>query len=389
MDMERIIILSNIGSASKKYSVYQEDKEVAWFHFEKQNEEFIVSTKIFSTFEKKFIQEEQYNSALLYVFELLNKSKIVSEYKDVHIICLRVVVPHEDFVEDIVCTSEVFEKLKKLKQIDPIHIEPALSEIDLIYRNFPPTTEVLIISDSCFHKTSQKRIPLMFSKPVHTIGYHGLSCESVLSILEDNNIKHSKLISVHLGGGSSVSAIRNKISVYNSMEFSPLDGILMSSRSGSIDPFAILLYMREHNLSYEQTLEHLYYKSGLFALSEGLSNDLRIIRENAFKGNNAAKQAITQYVDSITSHICKAISYIQGVDALVFTGTIGYRAHYIREMVIEKLLWLGCTIDHTDNMETTDTFFEISAFNSKIKIYVIQVDEMKEMHKHIQKKNKK
>lgn len=389
MDMERIIILSNIGSASKKYSVYQDDKEIAWFHFEKQNEEFIVSTKIFSTFEKKFVQESQYKEAILYVSDILKVAKIIPETKDIHSVGLRVVVPHQDFIEDTLCTSKIFEKLKELEQIDPIHITPAISEINLISKNFSSSTQIIIISDSSFHKTSQKRIPLMFLKPTYTIGYHGLSCESVLSTLKENNIKHSKLISVHLGGGSSVTAIRNNVSVYNSMEFSPLDGILMSSRSGSIDPFAILLYMREHNLSYEQTVEHLYYKSGLFALSDGLSSDLRLIRENAFKGNDSAKHAISQYVDSITSHICEAISYTQGIDTLVFTGTIGYRAHYIREMVVEKLLWLGCTIDHTDNMETSDTFFEISAFNSKIKIFVLQVDEMKEMHKHIQEKIEK
>jgi acetate kinase len=169
------------------------------------------------------------------------------------------------------------------------------------------------------------------------------------------------------------------------MEFSPLDGILMSSRSGSIDPFAILLYMRENNLSYEETLDHLYNKSGLFAVSDGLSSDLRVIRENAFKGNASAQYAVRQYVDSIASHICQAISYTQGIDTLVFTGTIGYRAYWIREMVIEKLLWLGCTLDHTDNTESGSTCFEVSAFNSKIKIYVIQIDEMKEMHKHLQK----
>jgi acetate kinase len=296
---------------------------------------------------------------------------------------LRVVVPHSDFIENVECTPQVLEKLRQFEKNDPIHITPALTEIQNIQKYFSSSTKLYIISDSSFHTSSKKRIPLVFERPVYTIGYHGLSCESILSILKEKNISHSKLISVHLGGGSSVTAIRNGISIYNSMEFSPLNGILMSSRSGSIDPFAILLYMREKNLSYEQTLEDLYNKSGLWALSGGLSNDLRVVRENAFKGNTFAKDAITQFIDSIASHVSAAISYTQGIDTLVFTGTIGYRAHYIREMVIEKLAWLGCVIDHTDNMESNDICFEISAFNSKIKIYVIQVDEMKEMHKHL------
>ena len=381
--MERIIILSNIGSASKKYSVYQNDKEIAWFHFEKQDAEYIVSSKIYSSFEKKYITEDQYRTAIVYVSRELCNSKIISDIQDISVIGLRVVIPHVDFVKDVICTSQILEQFSSLQHIDPIHISPVISEIELIQNNFSKDSMICIVSDSGFHMTSSKKIPLLFSKNVHTIGYHGLSCESILSILSQKNISHSKLISVHLGGGSSVTAIKNNKSMYNSMEFSPLDGIIMSSRSGSIDPFAILLYMRENNLSYEQTLEHLYTKSGLFALSNGLSNDLRVIREHAFKGDISAKDAITLYVDSIVANICKAISYTQGVDTIVFTGTIGYRAHWIRELVLEKLSWIGCVIDHTDNIEVSDMCCEISAFNSKVKIYAIQVDEMKEMHKHI------
>lgn len=385
MDMERITIVSNIGSASKKYSVYQGGLEIAWFHFEKQGEEFLASYKINSGFEKKYIQKEEYEKSIIFVYDHIQKAQNIHSHDDVATIALRVVVPNKDFVKDTICTPEVLESLKSLKEIDPIHITPVLQEITVIQEFFTSHPTLLFISDSTFHISSQRQIPLMFNAPVHTIGYHGLSCESVLSSLKEKNITHSKLISVHLGGGSSVSAIVNGVSVYNSMEFSPLDGIIMSSRSGSIDPFALLLYMREHNLSYEQTLEDLYTKSGLYALSGGISSDLRIIREEAFKGNNQAKKAIMQYIDSVVSHICEAMAYTQGIDTLVFTGTIGYRAAYIREMVIEKLLWLGCILDHTDNLEVSDSCSDISAYNSKVKIYAVQVDEMKEMHKHTQK----
>ena len=386
MDMERIKILSNIGSASKKYSVYQNDIEIGWFHFEKQKEEFFASYKIRSKFEKKIIQEEFYQEALLYVCDLLIENKIIINKDKIHDIALRVVVPHVDFIEDKICTDEVITQLESLQKIDPIHITPALNEIAVIKNNFSNEVRIYIISDSAFHKTARKKIPLLSEKPIYTIGYHGLSCESVLSILEEKDIFYTKLVIAHLGGGSSVTAVVHGISVYNSMDFSPLAGPIMSSRSGSIDPFLILSHMQEKNSSYEQMIHDLYYSSGLYALSDGLSNDLRDIREHAFKGNYSAKETILQYVDSITAHICTALSYSRGVDTLVFTGTIGYRAHWLREMIVEKLAWLGCIIDHTDNMETQDICFEISAFDSKIKIYVIQVDEMKEMHKHLEKK---
>lgn len=168
------------------------------------------------------------------------------------------------------------------------------------------------------------------------------------------------------------------------MEVSPLSGVLMSTRSGSIDPFAVLLYMKEHSLSYEEALRHLYEYSGLKALS-GVSGDLRVVREEAFKGNKDAKSAILQFVDSIATNIAKAAAFTQGLDTLVFTGTIGLRATYIREMVLERMLWLGCVTDHYKNTDQGNSCFEISAHDSKVKIFVVQIDEMKEMHRHLQK----
>jgi len=386
--MEKITILSNIGSASKKYSVYRGNVEIAWFNFEKHGDEFLCSSKIHSIFEKKHVTENQYDQAIVDVFESMQKSHAVDDRKDITSVAIRIVVPHPDFVLDAVCTPAILEKLKELQTIDPIHITPTLTEVQLAQDFFGYELPIYFISDSSFHTSSQKKIPLNFEKPTYTIGYHGLSCESILSFLKDENVEHQKLIVVHLGSGSSVTAIKNGKSAYNSMEFSPLDGVLMSSRPGSIDPFAILLYMKQFGLSYEQTLEHLYTESGLKSLS-GLSTDLRVIREEAFKGNQDAKYAITQFIDSIVAHICKALAYTQGVDTLVFTGTIGFRASYIREMVVEKLLWLGCVLNHSKNTDTRDICFEISAHDSKIKLFAIQVDEMKEMHKHVGKFLKK
>lgn len=382
--MDQIIILSNIGSASKKYSVYQDSIEVAWFHFEQTGEEFLCSYKINAQFEKRHITSKIYNDSIIDIFESLQKFKIVTRKDDVSAIALRVVVPHNDFVLDTRCTPEIFENLKLFQEKDPLHVSSVVDEIVDIQNFFGLEIPLYLISDSSFHSLNKKQVPLNFEKPIFTIGYHGLSCESVISSLKKNNIEHSKLIVAHLGGGSSVTAISNGISVYNSMEVSPISGVLMSTRSGSIDPFAVLFYMKEHSLSYEQALEHLYTQSGLKNLS-GVSGDLRVIREEAFKGNKKAKYAINQFVDSIVSNICKAAAYTQGIDTLVFSGTIGLRAMYIREMVLEKLLWLGCILDHQKNTDSSDDCFEISAHNSKIKIFVVQVDEMKEMHTHIQK----
>lgn len=379
--MESIIILSNPGSASRKYSIYQEGREIAWFHFEKQADEFVCSYKIINIFQRIFVTPPQYKEALYFVIDLLKQSGVLQDESDIQSLSIRTVIPDADFSKDLILTPELIEYLKKLQPYDPLHITPVIDEFEVIKKYLSNKISVCLISDSTFHSTARKKLPVGLEKDLYTIGYHGLSCESVLTILEQNKIQHSKLIVCHLGGGSSISAIRSGKSVYNSMDYSPLSGMFMASRSGSIDPFLILLIMKEKKMTYEQTLMFLYSESGLKALSK-VSDDLRVVREEAFKGNQHAKQAIIQFVDSICAYVCHAISYTEGIDTLVFTGTIGFRASYIREMVTAKLKWLGIVINHDKNLDDIDTCFEISSYDSKIKVYVVMIDEMKEMHTH-------
>lgn len=381
MGMESIRIFSNPGSSSKKYSVYSEDTEIAWLHFEKQNTDFVCSYKVVNTFQKVYVDEDVYTEALLFVINLLEKESIIQDKKEIKSISIRTVIPDSNFVKDIVLTKRIIKKLTNIQSYDPLHITPVVDELQTIEKFVYAKTKICLISDSTFHETSKRLLPVKFENDMYSIGYHGLSCESVLSILDSQNIKHSKLVVCHLGGGSSVSTILNGKSVYNSMDYSPLGGTFMASRSGSVDPFLILSLMKEKDVTYQDALLHLYKDSGLKALSK-TSDDLRVVREEAFKGNADAKQAIIQFVDSITSYILKAASYSNGIDTLVFTGTIGFRASYIREMVAEKLRWIGVIMNHDKNLEDMNTCFEISRYDSKIKIYVVLIDEMREMHKH-------
>jgi acetate kinase len=379
--MAGIIILSNPGSASKKYSVYREGVEAAWFHFEKAEKGYVCSCKAVTTFEKKFVSEDQYHASLDFVIEAIQKAGLTRESSDIQAVSIRTVIPDPDFVSDSLLTPQVAKYLKKLSVLDPLHLGPVLDEIEVIKKSVSKRTFVCLISDSSFHASARRKMPIDLGRDVFTIGYHGLSCESALSILDQAEVKHSKLVVCHLGGGSSITSITSGKSAYNTMEYSPLGGMFMASRPGSIDPFLVLQIMHEKKLSYEDGLKFLYTNSGLKALS-GVSGDLREVREEAFKGNQHAKQAIMQFVDSIVAHICKAAAYTQGMDTLVFTGTIGFRATYIREMVVDKLKWLGIRLNHDKNLEDLDTCFEISAHDSMTRVMVIQIDEMREMHRH-------
>jgi acetate kinase len=381
--MEKIIILSNLGSTSKKYSIYKNNIECAWFAIEKKENEYICSSKINSQFEKKYISEEVYIDALMFVIQSLIETKEIKSDKDVQCVSIRLVVPDGEFVQDMLCTPEIYKKLKAHVQLDPLHIAPVLHEIELVQKIHDSQIPIYLISDSTFHKDFNIPIAVPFEKQQYTIGYHGLACESVLNVLDKYSLPYSKLIIAHLGGGSSVTGVVNKKSVFNSMQFSPLGGVIMSSRSGSVDPFLIIKYMQEHNLKYDQMLDVLYSQSGLLALS-GISSDLRIIKEHALAGSQRAKDTIMLFVDSIVATIAQTCTYTRGVDTLVFSGTIGIRAGYIRELVIEKLMWLGFILDHSKNNEAGEECFEISAYDSKVNIYIVHIDEMKEMHRHTQ-----
>jgi acetate kinase len=379
--MEGIVLLSNPGSASKKYSVYSSGVEVGWFHFEKDAGTYSCSFKVVTAFEKRPVSESEYHQSLDFVLSALHTAGITREVSDVYAVSIRTVIPDPDFVVDSLLTPQVAKYLKGLSVLDPLHINPVLDEIEVIKKSVAKRTFVCLISDSSFHTTSRRKMPVDLGRDIYGIGYHGLSCESVLARLEEAKIKHSKLVVCHLGGGSSVSAIAKSKSVYNTMEYSPLGGMFMASRPGSIDPFLVMQIMHEKKLSYEDGLKFLYTNSGLKALS-GVSDDLREVRAEAFKGNQHAKQAIIQFVDSIAAHVCKAMSYTQGIDTLVFAGTIGFRAAYIREMVAERLSWLGIRLNHDRNLDDLDTCFEISDHNSSVRVVVVQIDEMREMHRH-------
>lgn len=379
--MERVIILSNPGSASKKYSVYQEGVEIAWFHLEETGDGYMCSCKIFSTFEKKYVTDDEYRQSLGFVMVQIQKAGLTREPSDIHAVSIRTVIPDPDFATDSLLTAPVAKYLKKLSVLDPLHLNPLMDEIESIKKSVSKRTFVCLISDSSFHVSGRRKLPIDIGRDIYTIGYHGLSCESTLSLLEKAKFKHSKLILCHLGGGCSVTAIMNGKSVYNSMEYSPLGGTFMATRPGSIDPFLVLQIMYEKKLSYEDGLKFLYTNSGLKALS-GVSGDLREVREEAFKGNQHAKQAIMQFVNSIASYVCTAASYAGGIDTLVFTGTIGFRAAYIREMVSERLSWLGIKLNHDRNLDDLTTCFEISNHDSPVRVVVVQIDEMQEMHRH-------
>jgi len=378
------ILIINIGSASKKYSVFEGVDEVLFFHFEKSGKENILTVKGSGRFEKDKISEDDYKKSLEFLSDYLGDNMGIS-MDEIYAISFRVVAPGSFFLDNKEIDDEYISELEKTKKYAGIHIRPVIEEIKnakKVYKN----RKMFGVSDSAFHKTKLEESKYYgISKKLQDkydykrFGFHGISVESVVEkIKEEEKTIPEKLLVCHLGGGISFTAINNGKSLDNSMGFSPLEGPLMATRSGSVD-FTLIqdLFNKEKIKSDSKKTEFLFEKSGLLGLS-GFSNDLRILKEETFKGNKDARFAIRVYVFNIVKEISKMISVLKGIDVLVFTGTIGFRASFMRELIIEELRWMGMYIDLEKNSgnDALSQYFYINSFDSKVKILVCETDEM-------------
>jgi acetate kinase len=380
------ILIVNIGSASKKYAIYDGMDEVLFCHFEKGDKENLISIRTSEKFEKNSISADDYNNSL----EFLNNyafENLKIGIDDIYAVSFRVVSPGSFFLDNQEIDEEYLEKLKQAENYDEIHIRPVYDEI-IHARKIFKEQKFIGISDSAFHKTKLEESKYYgISKKIQDendykrFGYHGISMQSVAEKIRDNEKEMLKKVVVcHLGSGISITALMNGKSLDNTMGFSPLEGPVMSTRSGSVDP--VLIFDLFNGEKKNEKIEFLFEESGLLGLS-GVSGDLRIIKQEVFKGNQNAKFALKVYIFNILKKIAEMVSVLKGIDAIVFTGTIGFRSGFTRELILEDLRWLGLDFDleKNANFDMSSDYFCIQSFDSKIKIIVCETDEMKEMSK--------
>src|SRR5262245_12199883 len=244
----------------------------------------------------------------------------------------RVVHGGPRFVEPIVIDDSVKAAIRELTPLAPLHNEPALTAIEEAQRALPTVPHVAVF-DTAFHETMPEEamryaVPQQwFDWGVRRYGFHGLSVEWAAS-----QVQVPRLAVCHLGGGSSVTAVLDGRSVETTMGFSPLEGVPMTTRSGSVDPGALLYLMRERGLSADDLDRALEHESGLAALS-GTSGDVRELAEDSL--------ALAVYVHRVTAAVAASAAALGGLDALVFTGGIGEHSALVRERVCQRLRFLG------------------------------------------------
>lgn len=380
-----LIFIVNPGSASRKYALFVDGHRQASIHFE------LVDNKVVGhlyyaggQYSAKYDDSNLANTPHR-TLPLLRKYNVISQKDKITAIGIRVVAPSRQFMKDLLITDEVEASLERLKLTTPIHIKTSLAEIKQLKVRFPDTP-IIAISDSAFHSTKPEysrhygfdtEVAEKFG--IERYGFHGISVGSVIKHLKENKMLLPKTIVCHLGSGSSLTAILDGRSVDNTMGYSPLEGLMMSTRSGNIDVVAALALKKSMKWSDDELEDYLNKKSGLLGVS-GKSDDIRQLVINEAKLDKRSKLALDIFVYRIKQAIGQMAASMGGVNCLVFTGTVSERSHIIRGRVLENLDYLGFKCSSVLNKQTYEPsgVVNIASHTSK-PILIIPTDEAAEI----------
>ena len=385
MASESLTLVVNPGSASRKYAVFANGHKWASINFEFVDGKIVGNIEHAGERHSIGYDDIDLDSVSRYVLPLLRDHKVIDDSDKVTVIGIRIVAPGQRFMQDELITTEIEAVLEEAQKIVPLHITTELLEIKQLKINFPGVP-IITISDSEFHATKPTwawyygiDTNLADKCDIKRYGYHGVSVESVVRHLENRNMLMPKIVVCHLGSGSSVTAVSGGKSVDTTMGYTPLEGLVMASRSGNIDVSGALAIKRELQLSDDGLEEYLNKQSGLLGLS-GSSNDIRQLLVSEEKGDEKAKLALNIFVYRVQQAIGQMAASMGGVDCLVFTATIGERSSIIRGRILERLGFLGFEIDSDLNNNTLEPSEATNIANTKDKpVLVISTDEAAEI----------
>lgn len=295
---------------------------------------------------------------------------------DLSVVGHRVVHGGVDFAAPVVLDDGIFARLEALTPLAPLHQPHNLAVIRALRAANPDLPQIACF-DTAFHRSqpvlaTSFAIPRKFTEDgVRRYGFHGLSYQSVLRQLIQiaPEMRRARIIAAHLGNGASLCAIHEGRSVASTMGFTAVDGLMMGTRCGSIDPGALIYLMDAYGMGPREVEDLIYRRSGLLGVS-GLSSDMRLLRASS---GMAAKEAIDLFVYRIIREIGSLVAALGGLDAVVFTGGIGENDPETRAAVAQGCRWLGLEIDEETNR--TPLTATISAPGSKVDVFVIATDE--------------
>ena len=381
------ILVLNCGSSSLKYQLINMETEevLASGKYERIGEEEAFNTHKVNG-KKIEVKKPAYNHKEAIEFVLAQftnpEYKVIDSLDEIDAIGHRVVHGGEIFKESAVIDEKVMQQISECGEFAPLHNPAAVLGMEAC-KNVMPGKPMVAVFDTTFHQTMPKDkyiypIPYEFYKKygVRKYGAHGTSHMYVserLAKIENKDIKDMKIVTCHLGQGSSICAVKGGKSIDTSMGLTPLGGIPMVTRSGDLDPSVLTYLMKKEKLTAQEMEDILNKKSGVAGIS-GLAPDFRVIEDTSNEGNERARIAINSFNYSIAGYIAKYAAEMDGIDYIVFTGGIGENQINIRKGICEKLKFMGIEIDlDANNIRGEERV--ISTPNSRVKVYIIPTNE--------------
>lgn len=385
------ILVLNAGSSSLKYQVIEMPSQIvkcvglverigmddAIFTHEKDDEKHSETLPI-----------KNHEVGLQKIAKTLLDSKIgvINSVDEIEAIGHRVVHGGSKFSKTVLINQEIKDKIRELFDLAPLHNPANLTGIEIAETIFTSAKQIAIF-DTAFHQTMPKEayqyaIPNTYLEEhkIRAYGFHGTSHKYVSEkAIEYLGEKSQKIITIHLGNGCSMSAIKDGKSIETSMGFSPTNGLIMGTRAGDIDQAVIFLLMKKLNKSADEVNNILQKESGMLGLT-GFS-DLREIEEAAEKGDEKCQNALQLAAYRIKKFIGSYTAILNGLDAIVFTAGIGENSDLMRELACKNLYFLGIDLDKNKNKIRSKEIREIQSNESKVKILIIPTNEELEIAK--------
>lgn len=382
------VLVVNCGSSSLKYQLIDMEKEfvMAKGQFEKIGSDDAIFTHRRPEADKLERVEPiaNHKGALQILLDILVDPEhgVIQSMSEIDAVGHRVVHGAEKFAGSVLITDAVMDALHECAKIAPLHNPPNIEGIEAC-RNIMPNVPQVGVFDTAFHQTMPPEA-FLYGLPyeaycdlgVRRYGFHGTSHKYVAQRCAEMMGKHMsdlRIVSCHLGNGSSVTAIKGGRSLDTSMGFTPLSGLIMGTRCGDIDPAIVPFLMEKWDMTYHEIDVIMNKKSGVFGIS-GLSNDFRVIEEAAKEGNRRAQLALDMFHYKVRTTIGSLVAVMGGVDAIVFTAGIGENGIENRDAICNGLEYLGTRIDPVRN-DVRGKEQEISVDGAKVKIFVIPTNE--------------
>ncbi|KQC28622.1 acetate/propionate family kinase [Flagellimonas eckloniae] len=387
------ILVINSGSSSIKFQVIQmpQGETLCKGLVERLGEE---NGKIHYQSQKDSVHDTKYfkdhSTGLSAIIEMLidNEIGVLLDHSEIDAVGHRVVHGGDAFDAPVHIGSDVLRTIKRLSSLAPLHNPANAVGIETAMELFPKAAQIAVF-DTAFHQTIPKKaynyaIPKELTEKhnIRVYGFHGTSHKYVSErAMEHLKGKSNNIISIHLGNGCSITAIKEGKSIEHSLGFGPSNGLIMGTRSGDIDQSVIFFLMDTFGFGSKDINEMLQKKSGLLGLT-GYS-DLRDIQREANNGNQDCILALRMVAHRIKKYIGSYTALLNGLDAVVFTGGIGENSAILREMVCTDLEILGIVMNQDKNLEigTEDTIAEFQSAKSAVRLLVIPTNEELEIAK--------